>query len=84
MPSFRQTGTPGTNVVSRSDDTDITPLDELGEDSLVRRLAAAPSLHGTDGARSRVTDWLAEIADTPAGKALGRLREFEDAIKTGL
>jgi [glutamine synthetase] adenylyltransferase / [glutamine synthetase]-adenylyl-L-tyrosine phosphorylase len=59
--------------VGKSDYTDMTPLDKLREDSLVRRLAAAPSLHGTDEARSRVTSWLAEIADAPAGKALGRL-----------
>ena len=51
----------------------MTPLDKLREDSLVGRLAAAQSLHGTDEARSRVTSWLAEIADAPAGKALGRL-----------
>ena len=64
---------PGKSVVGKSDDTDMTPLDELRDDSLVRRLTAAPSLHATDAARLRVTDWLAEIANAPAGKALRRL-----------
>ena len=78
---------PGKSVVGKSDDTDMTPLDELRDDSLVRRLTAAPSLHGTDAARLRVTDWLAEIANAPAGKALRRLcgaNPSLDALLTGL
>src|SRR2546430_15182635 len=64
---------PGKSVVGKSDDTDMTPLDELRDDSLVRRLTAAPSLHATDAARLRVTDWLAQIANSPPGKALRRV-----------
>jgi glutamate-ammonia-ligase adenylyltransferase len=73
--------------VSKSDDTGMASLDELRDDTLVRQLAAAPSLHGTDAARLRVTEWLAEIADAPAGKALGRLCGANanlDALLAGL
>src|SRR5258708_39104640 len=45
----------------------------LSDHSLVRRIAAAPCLHADAEARSRVADWLAEIADLPAGQALARL-----------
>src|SRR5258708_20778102 len=45
----------------------------LSDHSLVRRIAAAPCLHADDEARTRVADWLAEIADLPAGQALARL-----------
>jgi glutamate-ammonia-ligase adenylyltransferase len=65
----------------------MASLVELRDDSLVRRLAAAPSLQGTDAARLRVTEWLAEIADAPAGKALSRLCGANanlDALLTGL
>src|SRR5260221_11689127 len=45
----------------------------LSDHSLVRRIAAAPCLHADAEARTRVADWLAEIADLPAGQALARL-----------
>jgi hypothetical protein len=38
----------------------------LSDHSLVRRIAAAPCLHADAEARTRVADWLAEIADLPA------------------
>jgi [glutamine synthetase] adenylyltransferase / [glutamine synthetase]-adenylyl-L-tyrosine phosphorylase len=41
--------------------------------SLAQRIAAAPALCRADEARARVADWLAEIADAPAGQALTRL-----------
>src|SRR5260370_7084350 len=45
----------------------------LSDHSLVRRIAAAPCLHADAEARSRVADWLAEIAHLPAGQALAGL-----------
>src|SRR5260370_19072499 len=45
----------------------------LSDHSLVRRIAAAPWLHADAEERTRVADWLAEIADLPAGQALARL-----------
>src|SRR5260370_356345 len=39
----------------------------LSDHSLVRRIAAAPCLHADAEARSRVADWLAEIADLAIG-----------------
>src|SRR5262245_63731366 len=38
--------------------------------TLAQRIAAAPQLHAAEAARARVEDWLAEIAETSAGKAL--------------
>src|SRR5262249_59767142 len=48
-------------------------LDGSDDSSLVRRIAAAPRLQAADEARARVNEWLAEIADLPAGKSLTRL-----------
>src|SRR5262245_25587636 len=45
-------------------------VDGSGDSSLVRRIAAAPHLQAADEARARVNEWLAEIADLPAGKTL--------------
>src|SRR6516164_292184 len=48
-------------------------VDGSGDSSLVRRIAAAPHPQAADEARARVDEWLAEIADLPAGKTLTRL-----------
>src|SRR5437899_612156 len=45
----------------------------LSDHSLVRRLAAAPCLYTDVEARTRLADWLAEIADVPAGQTLAGL-----------
>ncbi len=44
-----------------------------GETALLRRIVAAPRLFSPLEARVRVSDWLADIARTSAGKALKRL-----------
>src|SRR5262249_35109464 len=44
----------------------------LRDSSLGRRIAA-PSPHAAEEAQARVTAWLAEIADLPAGETLRRL-----------
>src|SRR5262249_60028275 len=41
-----------------------------GDSRLVKGTAAAPHLQAADEARARVNEWLAEIADLPAGKTL--------------
>ncbi len=45
----------------------------LSDHSLVRRLAAAPCLYTDVEARTRLANWLAEIADVPAGQTLAGL-----------
>jgi [glutamine synthetase] adenylyltransferase / [glutamine synthetase]-adenylyl-L-tyrosine phosphorylase len=46
---------------------------DSGQGLLAWRVTAAPCLAAPDAAHARVVGWLAEIADTPAGKALTRL-----------
>ncbi len=62
-------------------------LSNPGQGALAQRIADAPHLRAADEARARVEDWLADIADTPAGRTLRRL--FADhstlaALMTGL
>lgn len=51
--------------------------DRLAEEScaLARRLVRAPKVVSPEGARTRVTDWLATVAQTPAGQSL--MQQFE-------
>ena len=59
----------------------------LSDASLARRIAAAPYVEAAEEARARLTDWLAEIADAPAGDALQRLiagNPALEALLTGL
>jgi glutamate-ammonia-ligase adenylyltransferase len=51
----------------------MTLVAGLQADALARRIAAAPYLRAPDAAHARVEEWLAEIADAPAGRALARL-----------
>ena len=46
---------------------------DLRDGSLTQRITAAPVLSAPDEAHARIEDWLAGIADTPAGKTLRRL-----------
>ena len=58
-----------------------------GDLTLARRVAAAPYLSDAGEAHARVESWLAEIAGTPAGKALERLLADHpkiDALMAGL
>jgi [glutamine synthetase] adenylyltransferase / [glutamine synthetase]-adenylyl-L-tyrosine phosphorylase len=60
---------------------------DTADGTLAQRIAAAPQLHAADEARGRVDDWLAELAETPAGKALRRLLADHSnaaALVTGL
>ena len=56
-------------------------------DALAHRIAAAPHVGAADEAHVRIKDWLAEIADTPAGVNLRRLfaaHPMLDALMAGL
>ena len=43
-----------------------------GQGTLAQRIVAAPCLGVTAPAQTRVPDWLAELAATPAGTRLGQ------------
>jgi glutamate-ammonia-ligase adenylyltransferase len=65
----------------------MTLVAGLQADALARRIAAAPYLRAPDAAHARVEEWLAEIADAPAGRALARLLADHptlDVLITGL
>ena len=47
-------------------------MDLPPESTLAQRMVAAPCLTAAREAHARVADWLAEIADSPAGKTLAR------------
>src|SRR5690348_11312367 len=59
---------------------DVISLAGLSDASLARRIAA-PSLEPAEEARARLSDWLAEIADTPAGDALRRVIAGSPALE---
>jgi glutamate-ammonia-ligase adenylyltransferase len=50
-----------------------TAVSDSEQASLASRIVAAPYLVAADDARRRVADWLAEIAELPAGQSLARL-----------
>ena len=66
---------------------DVISVGGLSDASLARQIAAAPCVEAGEEARARLTDWLAEIADAPAGDALRRLiagNPALEALLTGL
>ena len=66
---------------------DVISVGGLSDASLARQIAAAPCVEAGEEARARLTDWLAEVADAPAGDALRRLiagNPALEALLTGL
>jgi len=65
----------------RRPNADVISLAGLSDASLARRIAAAPCLEAAEEARARLADWLAEIADTPAGDALRQVIAGSPALE---
>ena len=66
---------------------DVISVGGLSDASLAQQIAAAPCVEAGEEARARLTDWLAEVADAPAGDALRRLiagNPALEALLTGL